>query len=550
MKKKYRVGAAVIVALVSMLLVTAVIVALDEPTGIQRVSMTPPLQSDPPFGDTADWVITSTTNKNIGRILDGVGDVNGDGFDDFAYANWATSAVDLHYGSIDGLLSASNYSLNFANPKITPGGDFNHDGYDDFLITNGYAPVYVYYGSSAGPTTSISYTMAADPYAGNRLDKSTGIGDYNGDGFDDFLLVDYDYDTNPHPSFELQGSAWVFLGTSSGISTTEFMQIKGQISSGRLGQAAAPLGDINGDGYDDFALQEQKPYESPPVSILKVFYGREVPSANPSADWSWTMTSNSSKVSISGGDINADGYADMIVGEQFYTNGEISEGRFVSFYGSENGFNSAPDWSYESNVAYSKFGQYIDIAGDINDDGYDDVIVGTYSYDDPNAAYLFLGSSIGIEVQPSWTYTRQVPYALSYSGYPSFGIGDVNGDGAGDIAIGYPYYDAVPPIGVDPKDHGAIFAFYGTPSEVVLPEAITGLAIVRVGDTLTATHDTGGDLTYIWDYSLKSMTCNGDNTISIVPSCPAEMWVSLTATNDAYTETVTSVYAADLSLTP
>lgn len=545
--KKCRVSVAVIVAILSILLVTAVIGAFDEQKEAQRVLMTPLLQTNSPFGEIADWMVTGPENAMIGEYIEGVGDVNGDGFDDFAHARKGFATVDLYYGSATGLPISTSLTMIILNPEVKPGGDFNDDGFDDFIVKSGYTPLYVYYGSSFGPSNPVSYTLAADPMAGNWL-EGYGIGDYNGDNIDDFLLVDTRYDTDlGHPTYDDHGSAWVYLGTTNGISSTASMQIKGKYNGGRLGRSGSTLlGDINQDGYDDFALLEERTDVVPSVTHIEVFYGREVPSSIPSADWIFVDDTPNINTKLVGGDFNGDGFSDLIVGDGRYTNGELQEGRVTAFYGSSNGLNSIPDWSYESNTADYFMGHLVDNAGDVNDDGYDDLVLGVYSYLDSHGAYLFLGSSVGLGSQFDWTYTRQSVY-MDYGISPACGIGDVNGDGAGDIAIGFTEYDAEPPIGSNPQRHGAIFSFYGTPSEV---EAITGLSIVRAGDTLTATHDTGGELIYTWDYSLKSVDCAGDSTASVVPTCSAEMWVSLTATNGAYTETITGVYEADLSLTP
>lgn len=104
--------------------------------------------------------------------------------------------------------------------------------------------------------------------------------------------------------------------------------------------------------------------------------------------------------SVSGaGDVNGDGYSDVIIGAPLYDNGETDEGIFVLYYGSASGISTTAAEMVESNQSGASFGQSVSGAGDVNRDGYSDVIVGASGYDNGQSnegtAFVYLGNGGG-----------------------------------------------------------------------------------------------------------------------------------------------------------
>jgi hypothetical protein len=102
---------------------------------------------------------------------------------------------------------------------------------------------------------------------------------------------------------------------------------------------------------------------------------------------------------------------------------------------------TTPSWTAVASQDSSSFGTSVANAGDVNGDGFDDVIVGAYRFDLPDgdvdggAAYIYLGSACGPAGTPSWTsYGDSQAYARF--GLPVASPGDVNGDGYDDIIVG------------------------------------------------------------------------------------------------------------------
>src|SRR6185503_12648564 len=140
----------------------------------------------------------------------------------------------------------------------------------------------------------------------------------------------------------------------------------------------------------------------------------------------------------SAGDVNGDGYGDVIVGMENYDNSQVNEGRALVYLGGTVGPTTTAAWSAESNEGSSHFGRSVASAGDVNGDGYGDVIVGAPDHGTPlhnaGAAYVYLGSATGLALDPAWMVKGDRPEARF--GYSVASAGDVNGDGYGDIIVG------------------------------------------------------------------------------------------------------------------
>jgi hypothetical protein len=121
----------------------------------------------------------------------------------------------------------------------------------------------------------------------------------------------------------------------------------------------------------------------------------------------------------------------------------------------------------ESNQAGALLGDSVSGAGDVNGDGYDDVIVGSNPYDAPSfdegAAFVFLGSATGIaDGNPSTAHAQLESNQSNANMGGSSGAGDVNGDGFADVIVGGVVYDA------GQHDEGAAFVFLGSATSIAI----------------------------------------------------------------------------------
>ena len=103
------------------------------------------------------------------------------------------------------------------------------------------------------------------------------------------------------------------------------------------------------------------------------------------------------------GDVNGDGHSDVLIGVPGFDNPEKSEGRVHLLLGSAAGISLTPAWTWESNIAGVSCGSSVGGAGDVNGDGYGDIVVGCNA---GARAYFFLGSPSGPARTPRWTASR------------------------------------------------------------------------------------------------------------------------------------------------
>ncbi len=212
-----------------------------------------------------------------------------------------------------------------------------------------------------------------------------------------------------------------------------------------FGYSVASAGDVNGDGYDDVVVGAHL-YDGDLANEGKAFlYLGSAAGLSPT--FSWTAEGDQENAwfgwSVGGaGDVNGDGYDDVIVGSYMYDNGSTNEGGAFLYYGSAAGLNAAHGWSAEGDQPYAQFGYSVGSAGDVNGDGYDDVIVGARLYDDGQGdegrAFVYYGSASGLGGIGWWAESDQDGAEL---GCAVGTAGDVNGDGYDDVAIGAYRYD-------------------------------------------------------------------------------------------------------------
>ena len=447
-----------------------------------------------------------------GRSVTDAGDVNGDGYDDIVIgaegANGSGGAAKagvsyLLFGSSDfrtaGDIDLANLgtrgikligieSLDASGKTVASAGDVNGDGFDDFLIGAGRADGRDNRYSLSGET----YLIFGRPDIGDadiELNNLEGMGvvlngsgpgdhsgwlaadhagDVNGDGLEDFI-IGAPYASVPEKVFNV-GESYLLLGRTSWPESIELGEDTGVITFegatffDKSGRNVSAAGDFNGDGINDFSIG--------------------APNADPPT----------------GGSIH--GMVYIVLGKRDWSSTQRLK------------FGSLEDSTITiiGNDPYDDAGAAISDAGDINGDGFDDLVIGAYSSDSVNNERSIAGESYVVfgraeHPEDGILDLRQNPPGITRfygaatndrQGRSVAGLGDINGDGFPDVAVASQTANA---LNDTRSVAGKTYLFYGGPhwpeSDLDLAEAnYSGMLVhgARSGDQSGRSVSRAGDL--------------------------------------------------------
>jgi Ca2+-binding RTX toxin-like protein len=492
--------------------------------------------------------------EGVGIAIASAGDMNGDGFDDVVVSSDGVSnagAVYILFGSAPGLASGGDLTgLNgsngfqlsggapsaFAGRSVAAAGDVNGDGFDDLVIGapgSGAADrpnsgiTYVVFGRASGfsPLLNLDDLSGADGFriVGEHADDRSGssvasAGDVNGDGFDDLLIGALQASPNDlaqaGASYLLYGRPTSFPATLDlrVLGFTDGFRISGAAALDRSGAAVASAGDVNGDGLADiFIGAEGADPNGSGSEAAYVLFGRQagfgpgvllaqIPLADGFRLSGGAVGDYAGATVSSAGDVNGDGFDDMIVGAPGvgrYNDGEryVVFGKGTAFAANTNLTKLDGTNGFRLTDSLGLVGALVSSAGDVNGDGFDDLIVGLARgrstqfgyYSTSGAAFVVFGKASFSPSVDIGLLTGEDGFRLNgesngnYTGFAVASAGDVNGDGLADILVGAPRAD------IGGTDTGAGYLVLGRKADAAVTRTGTEASQTLVGSDLADT---------------------------------------------------------------
>ena len=378
----------------------------------------------------------------FGRSVSGAGDMNQDGYDDMIVGATGNDAgaflggrVYIHFGgkNLDRVPEAVFTGDTFARElgvSVSDAGDLNNDGYDDVIVGARGAGIggeaYAYYGG-ASINKNPDVTFVPSDTSGALGSSVSSAGDVNGDGYDDIIA-----------GAGSSGSVtrvYIYLGGASMDGTADIVLEQEEAQDG-FGVPVSGAGDVNGDGYGDVMVAAwDNDIGGHDSGRVHLYFGGSSMDTTTDIYFNGTAVDDFFGYSISAaGDVNNDGYDDVIVSAPYNDSDGNNSGRAYIFFGGRN-MDSTPDVILTGAAPAKGFGFSVSGAGDLNKDGYDDVVVGVSDsyYEQPGGAYVYFG---GANMDNTADMAFKSTNASERFGVPVSGAGDVNNDGSNEIIIG------------------------------------------------------------------------------------------------------------------
>jgi len=220
-------------------------------------------------------------------------------------------------------------------------------------------------------------------------------------------------------------------------------QLPGPVPQAQFGSQIATLPHREADGPDHLMTFADKMGVNWPYGAAWWLHLGTSSGISPDAAWAVGHGRTASRFGrhfAFAGDVNGDSFPDIVIGADRSNETRPNQGFSAAFHGSASGYSTRPDWTFIGPEREMRLGLAVNGVGDVNGDGFDDVMVGAPAFPGDLSAHgqalLFLGSPNGLAASPAWTTTGPEP--RSWFGAEIVGAGDLNGDGFDDVLVSAP----------------------------------------------------------------------------------------------------------------
>jgi hypothetical protein len=324
-------------------------------------------------------ILASDTPEEFGHTLANAGDVNGDGYEDLVVGNHKKSSqrAYVYFGGPsfdtipDATLGAPEDIIWFGY-NVCGAGDVNGDDTADMMVAaanedNTKGVILLFHGGSPLDTVPdvVIFENPGDVGFGWAMSYT---GDLNGDGYDDVIVGAPETPVEGYGS----GKAYIYHGGNP-MDTIPDLVLRHNTQWGYFGTEVSALGDVNGDGYPDIGVGHT--WWNTYTGRAYLYFGGPDMDRVPEVILSGERAYSHFGTEIAGVDLNNDGHSDIVVGATTFEDGRI----YIYRGGPRIPHN--PDLIMSGRTKdFEELGRTLTPVGDLDRDGYDDFVSGTFEF--------------------------------------------------------------------------------------------------------------------------------------------------------------------------